>query len=49
MTWSPSQKGGGITLTTGVLRCTAINSLEGIGKEKEVVGWRCMLGTALIV
>ena len=45
MTWLPSQKRGGMTVMTGVLQWMAINSSEGIGKEREVVGWHCMLGT----
>jgi len=44
MTWLPSQKHG-----DGVLRWMATSSSEGIGKEKESVGWLCVLGTALIV
>ena len=46
MTWSPSQKCGGMTLMTGVLLGMAINSLEGIGKEREAVEWG--LGTVSI-
>jgi len=49
MTWSPSQKHGGMTLMTGVLRWMVISSSEGVGEEGEVVGWLCMLGTASIV
>ena len=49
MTWLPSQKRGGMTLMTGVLPWMAISSSEGIGKEREAVGWPCMLRTASIV
>ena len=38
-----------MTLMTGVLQRMAISSSEGIGEEREVVGWHCVLGTALIV
>jgi len=34
MTWSPSQKHGGMTVRTGVLQWMAISSLEGLGKER---------------
>jgi len=46
MTWSPSQKRGGMTLMTGVLQWMVLNSLEGLGEEREAVEWWCMLGTA---
>jgi len=49
MTWLPSQKHGGMTLMTGVLRWMARSSAEGIGEEREVVGLLCMLGTASTV
>jgi len=34
---------------TGVLQWMAISSSEGIGEEREVVGWHCALGTASTV
>jgi len=49
VTWSPSQKHGGMTLMTGVLQWMAISSSERIGKEREVVGCLSMLGTASTV
>ena len=49
MTWSQSQNHGGMTLMTGVLKWMAISSSEGIGGEREVVKWHCVLGTASIV
>ena len=37
MTLSPSQKHGGMTVMTGVLRWMAISSSEGTGKETEAM------------
>jgi len=38
-----------MTLITRVLQCMAISSSEGTGKEREVVGWLCILGAVSIV
>uniref|UniRef100_A0A8C8A7N5 Mitochondrial fission regulator n=1 Tax=Otus sunia TaxID=257818 RepID=A0A8C8A7N5_9STRI len=44
-----SQKYGGMCPMTGVCQLVATSSLEGIDKEGDAVGWRCMLGTVMIV